>query len=70
MDNEEHSGPLTSLEGTDGKVPDSKYDNKYSNNFQSGPGGILVIAVILIFVFAIAHYFGLTFNNIHNYIFK
>ena len=70
MDNEEHSGPLTSLEGTDGKMPDSKYDDKYSSNFQSGPGGILVIAVILIFVFAIARHFSFTFVNIYNYLFK
>jgi hypothetical protein len=47
MDNEEHSGPMTSLEGADGKVPDDKYGK---NNFLPGPGGILLIIVAILAV--------------------
>ncbi|MFA6471223.1 MAG: hypothetical protein WCU00_04195 [Candidatus Latescibacterota bacterium] len=47
MGDKKNSGPLTSLEGADGKVPDAKYDK---NNFLPGPGGILLIIVAILAV--------------------
>jgi hypothetical protein len=49
MGNETKSGPLTSLEGTDGKVPDPKYGK---NNYLPGPGGILLIIIAIMTIIA------------------
>lgn len=50
MENEKRPGPTTSLMGTDGKVPDSKYGN--GNNNLSGPGGIVLIIIVVLAVIA------------------
>jgi hypothetical protein len=59
MADEKSSGPMTSLQGTDGKVPDQKFGK---NNFLSGWGGILLIIVVIMAVLFGAYNFC---NNLH-----
>jgi hypothetical protein len=48
MTDKKSSSPMTSLQGSDGKVPDPKF---VKNNFLSGWGGILLIIVVFLAVF-------------------